>query len=326
MDKILSVSIASYNIEKYIEETIGSLIHAEVMDKLEILIISDGSTDKTVEMGKKYEEKYPQTVRVIEKENGGWGSTVNTGIKCASGKYFKLLDGDDHFITENIPGFIKYLETSQVDLVLTPYCEFIDGTNEIKSHISHGEFAAGGISVDELPDNVYLNMHECCFRTEILKKGNIHITEHCFYTDVEFVLKGLSVTGSIGYYNKEIYKYRVASSEQSMSVNGFRKHYKDHLRMTYNMLEFERRYNENRKIKFAISNRLKAVITMQYNIFCLLDGTEEYKKELVKFDKKLKNRYPDYYETDMKKIKFLRACHFRFYRWVCRFYIRKEIR
>ena len=319
MEKILSISIAAYNIEKYICSTIESLINRDVLDKMEILIISDGSTDNTVKTGKEYEKKYPGSVRVIEKENGGWGSTVNTGIINARGKYFKLIDGDDQAMTENLPAFVQYLEKNNYDLVLTPYIEFIDETGALKEKISYGEFARGGIAASDIPENAYLNMHECCFKTSLLKENHIKITEKCFYTDVEFVIKGLSVTKTVGFLDKIIYKYRVARAEQSMSINGCRKHYKDHLKMMYNMLEFEKNYSGNTRIKKVIQNRLKKVVMMQYNIFCFLEGNREQKREVKMFDERLKQEYYSYYNVPMKKIKALRYSAFLIYRFICAF-------
>ena len=77
MGKILSVSIASYNVEKFIRKALDSCCVPEIMDRLEVLVVNDGSTDSTLEIAREYEEKYPQTFRVIDKKNGGYGSTVN---------------------------------------------------------------------------------------------------------------------------------------------------------------------------------------------------------------------------------------------------------
>ena len=323
MEKILSISIAAYNIEKYIYSTIESLINEDVIEKMEILIVSDGSTDNTVKIGKEYEKKYPGSIRVIEKENGGWGSTVNAGIQNARGKYFKLIDGDDQVMTENLPDFVHYLEKNNYDLVLTPYIEFIDETGELKEKISYGEFAGGGISASDIPEDAHVNMHECCFKTSLLKDNHIKITEKCFYTDVEFVIRGLSVTKSIGFLDKIIYKYRVARAEQSMSINGFRKHYRDHLKMTYNMLEFEKNYSGDAQIKNVIQNRLKKVVMMQYNIFCLLEGTAEQKTDLEKFDELLKYNYPSLYHVSMKKVTLLRKSKFISYPFLAKYYSKK---
>ena len=95
MDKILTVSVAAYNVEKFIRNTLDSCIAEEIMTDLEVLVVDDGATDATAEIVREYEDKYPQTFRLIHKENGGYGTTVNRSMQEASGKYFRLLDGDD---------------------------------------------------------------------------------------------------------------------------------------------------------------------------------------------------------------------------------------
>ena len=101
MGKILSITIPSYNVEKYIDKCVQSMLVDSILDDIEILIVNDGSKDSTPEIAKGYVEKYPQTVRLIDKENGGHGSTINAGIREATGKYFKVVDGDDWLNTEN---------------------------------------------------------------------------------------------------------------------------------------------------------------------------------------------------------------------------------
>lgn len=70
VEKILTVTVASYNVEKFLENTLDSFVDERVLDDIEVLIVDDGSKDKTAEIGRKYEEKYPDTFRVISKENG----------------------------------------------------------------------------------------------------------------------------------------------------------------------------------------------------------------------------------------------------------------
>ena len=120
MGKILTVSIAAYNVEQYIDKALRSLICSR-MDKLEVLIIDDGSTDNTFSVAKGYESRYPETFHTIHKENGGYGSTINHSIGIATGKYFKQLDADDCFDTGNLNAFIDYLENNSSDLVLSPF-------------------------------------------------------------------------------------------------------------------------------------------------------------------------------------------------------------
>ena len=82
-----------YNSQDYMGRCIESLLPGG--DEVEILIIDDGSTDLTGDMADKYQEKYPGIIRAIHQENGGHGEAVNTGIKNATGLYFKVVDSDD---------------------------------------------------------------------------------------------------------------------------------------------------------------------------------------------------------------------------------------
>ena len=91
--KILTIAIPSYNSQDYLDRCVQSLLPGG--EDVEILIVDDGSKDKTGEMADEYERKYPGIVRAIHQENGGHGDAVNTGIKNAKGLYFKVVDSDD---------------------------------------------------------------------------------------------------------------------------------------------------------------------------------------------------------------------------------------
>ena len=106
--KILTVSIAAYNVSKYLDEALEPFTNSVYKDELEILIVDDGSKDDTAEIAKKYEERYPNTFKLVTKENGGWGSTLNKGIEIGTGKYFKQLDGDDWFDKDNLEDYLKW--------------------------------------------------------------------------------------------------------------------------------------------------------------------------------------------------------------------------
>ena len=93
MQKILTITIPSYNVEAYIAATLDTMVTINNLDLLEILVVNDGSKDNTVAVAQQYVDKYPNSVRIIDKENGGHGSTINAGIREATGKYFKVVDG-----------------------------------------------------------------------------------------------------------------------------------------------------------------------------------------------------------------------------------------
>ena len=91
MEKLLTFSIAAYNVEKYLTKLITSIAEAGHLPEMEILVINDGSKDGTAKLTKEYESEYPDLVRLVDKENGGHGSTINRGIIEATGKYFDLV-------------------------------------------------------------------------------------------------------------------------------------------------------------------------------------------------------------------------------------------
>ena len=127
MEKLLTVAIPSYNVEKYLEQTLSSfLIDPQWLKKTEILIVNDGSSDRTEEIGRKYEQKYPDTFRVISKKNGGHGSTINRGIREAQGNYFKVVDGDDWVNTSDFVELVRGLKSCTAEYVVTNYYEVND--------------------------------------------------------------------------------------------------------------------------------------------------------------------------------------------------------
>ena len=125
MSKILTISVAAYNVENYISNTLESLLVDDI-DDIEILVEDDGGIDNTANIVKEYEEKYPNVVKLIHKENGGYGSTINKSLEIATGKYFKQLDGDDWYDSNNFKKFLELLRNIDTDVVYTPYKEFYE--------------------------------------------------------------------------------------------------------------------------------------------------------------------------------------------------------
>lgn len=182
MEKILSISIAAYNVEKFLKDTLNSLISPEIMDDIEVLIVDDGSKDSTAAIGKEFEEKYPGSFKVISKPNGGYGSTINAAMDVATGKYFKTLDGDDWYDTENLIKFIKELKNIDTDLVVTPFTMVHEVTGEKEIVRYEQSFNKAAVDFDQLPKEMHPNirMHAIAYKTKLLQDNHIRIGEHCF--------------------------------------------------------------------------------------------------------------------------------------------------
>ena len=130
--KILSFIVPSYNSERFLDKVISSFVSGAVLDKLDVIIVNDGSKDQTVEIAQKYCQQYPNVVRLISQENKGHGGALNTGCAAAVGKYLKVIDADDTIVTENLSSFIAFLEENESDVVITHHYTNDIVTGEVK--------------------------------------------------------------------------------------------------------------------------------------------------------------------------------------------------
>ena len=137
--KLISFTVPCYNSQVYMKKCIDSLLTGG--RDVEIIIVNDGSKDGTLKLANEYKENYPDTVKVIDKENGGHGSGVNAGLKAAEGLYFKVVDSDDWLDTDalnELLGVIKlHLSEGRLpDLYVTNfiYDRVYDGTKHVSSY------------------------------------------------------------------------------------------------------------------------------------------------------------------------------------------------
>lgn len=311
--KILTVSIAAYNVSKYLDEALLPFIQSKYRNEVEVLIIDDGSKDDTAKIASKYQEQYPNTFKLISKENGGWGSTLNTAIKIGTGKYFKQLDGDDYFSLENLDNFIDFIKTTDADLIHSPFMTFSDINGAILRIYSSGWDLPWRktLKISEIPF-FFPAMHTVTVKLTILQENSIFITEKCFYTDVEFVLKIINHCLTFSYYELPVYYYRLGRTGQSVSIEGLRKNWKDHLKMLYTILEYQKNNILTEQVNHLITERIRNVCEWQYLSFLYLENpNDQIKKELISFDEKLKKQYPQYYKNiTNNRIKLLRKTNF----------------
>ncbi len=132
MEKLLTIVVPTYNMENYLNRCLDSVIVDDILDRVQVLIVNDGSTDSSSEIAHEYERKYPNSIQVIDKDNGNYGSCMNVGLSIAQGKYFRYLDPDDWFDTNNFELFVKELENTNADMLLGERYEFHEDSKIIK--------------------------------------------------------------------------------------------------------------------------------------------------------------------------------------------------
>lgn len=219
MNKILTIVIPTYNMEKYLDKCLTSLIvDDEQMKLLEVLVINDGSKDRSSEIAHNYEKKHPGTFRVIDKENGNYGSCVNRGVKEASGKYIKILDADDYFDTEAFEKLISCLIGKDTDMILTEMSYIEDGFKKsMPIYEKLTSYQILHLEDDNFPVLPKLMMHYVCYKTSLLRNIEYRQTEGISYTDQEWIFYPFFFVRTLLYIPVDLYQYNYGREGQTMN-------------------------------------------------------------------------------------------------------------
>lgn len=218
MDKILTIIIPTYNMEKYLEYCLDSLLIGKAcFNLLEVLIINDGSRDTSSAIAHRYAENFPDVFRVIDKENGNYGSCINRGLKEATGKYVKVLDADDSFDTANFEGFVPYLAETDADLILSDFVVVDEDRNEthrVSYNFGKSFLPMNRICVKERFKD--MEMHAVTYRRKMLLDIGYKQTEGISYTDQQWIFAPMAAVQTVGIFNKPVYKYLVGRAGQTI--------------------------------------------------------------------------------------------------------------
>ncbi len=249
MDKALTIIIPSYNVSRYIDQLMNSLIEKqEIVDCLDIIIINDESKDDTLEKALHYSDQYPHSVRVIDKKNGGHGSGINVGVKAAKGKYLKLLDGDDWVNTVGLKELVDYIVEAKdtVDIIINPFEKV--WKNGVRKTVDYEKIPPRKmVSYKEINMNKYtLPLHSITIRTELYKSKDIpEIDEKISYDDMEYILFPVPYIQRIVFLEKTLYQYRLGLQNQSMNPSQMLKKLPMHTQVIDKLCDY---YQKNRGI------------------------------------------------------------------------------
>ena len=187
--KYISFVVPCYNSEEYMEKCIDSLLIGK--EDVEIIIIDDGSKDKTGKIADRYQKKYPTIVKAIHQENGGHGAGINTGLKHATGKYFKVVDSDDWLDEKAYKKLLKEIKHIDTDLVVCNYVyTYTDGRKEQTISFAN-VYEEGKVltwnDIHRLKLTQYPSLHSMMYKKSVLDKSNIDLPKHVFYEDNLFI-------------------------------------------------------------------------------------------------------------------------------------------
>lgn len=235
--KLLTVTVPCYNSQDYMENCIDSLLAGG--ERVEIIIIDDGSTDRTGAIADSYAEKYPDIVRVIHQKNGGHGEGINQGLRHAVGTYFKVVDSDDT-LSDDFPAFLDALEQCEaqggVDLAVTNYFYVhTDGIGDRSinySNVLPQDRIFGWKDTKSFHMPQLLTIHACTFRTELMRRSGKPLPKHVFYEDNLMVYQVLVNVQKLFYRNTDLYRYWIGRPDQSVQQSVSMKRYSHQLLVT----------------------------------------------------------------------------------------------
>lgn len=222
--KLLSIVIPCYNSEEYMRYCIESLLPGG--ESVEILIVNDGSVDQTADIANEYARKYPTIIKAIHQENGGHGEAVNTGIRNASGIYFKVVDSDDWVDTR---AYLKILSTlekfvaedHEVDMMISNFVYEKEGAKYKKVMKYENVLPEGQIftwdDIKQFRKGQYLLMHSVIYRTHILRECRLELPKHTFYVDNLYVYQPLQQVKKMYYISVDFYRYFIGREDQSVN-------------------------------------------------------------------------------------------------------------
>lgn len=214
MKKILSICIPSYNMEEYLSRCVDSMIVDEVLDQLEIIIVNDGSKDGTLSVANDFKERYPQSIVVVDKPNGHYGSCINASLKVATAKYFRIVDADDWVDSNALKQLVNLLSKIDVDCVWTKYTTFYEGgSSTLQLDVPFGEI----VDLNQFSVNKKcLKMHCLLFSRDLLQRIGYKQTEGICYTDLEYAYYPLSCAKTLYFMDISLYQYYYGREGQSM--------------------------------------------------------------------------------------------------------------
>lgn len=286
--------------EKYLDKCLSSLIvpDEDLMRQLEVLVVNDGSKDRSSEIAHGYADRYPDTYVVIDKENGNYGSCINAALPVVTGKYVKILDADDWFDTLSLYTLLYELNRLDEDLILTD-CIHVNEDGECVGCFSLESLfqSSNKCSFAQIVDKGFAprsQMHNVAYKREIFDSIDYHQSEGISYTDMEWIFKPMTAVNTVRYLPLALYKYLTGRDGQTMDPAIQRKRFGDIRKMITNLLNFYSNYENTDSQKQYLYER--ALATYTYALFSNGISRGVYGEEMIRsFDKVTKQHYEKFY-------------------------------
>ena len=287
--KILSIIVPSYNMEAYLPKCLGSLVvdDLKLLQRLDVIVVNDGSKDRTSEIAHNYETKFPGVFRVIDKQNGNYGSCVNAGLSLRKGVWVRVLDADDYVDTSIFAEFVSYLSVCDADVVISDY-DYVNADGKVLEKIRHN-LSRNKFSLKDVPLGGF-QLHAITYRSECFDKISYWQEEHISYTDTQWRILPMLGATKFCHFPHSVVRYLVGRDGQTMSSQKFSK---DFWMLEDATLALVKGFCNNiNKVPLGQSSAIRRLIVRQicfiYEIMVFGFNNTRVRFELGRFDRQLK--------------------------------------
>ena len=300
--KLLTIVVPCYHSQDYMEKAITSLLPGG--EETEILIVNDGSTDRTGEIADDYARRYPDIIRAIHQENGGHGDAVMTGLRNATGLYFKVVDSDDWVDAE---AYRKILDTLRahsndtIDMLVSNYVYEKAGARH--KHVMRyrrtlpQDCVFGWEETKPFRDGHYMLMHSVIFRTQLLRDCGLDLPKHTFYVDELFVYCPLPLVEKMIYLDVDFYRYFIGREGQSVQENVMIQRIDQALKVNRLLISSVDPFSVQERRKRAYMLHFLEIVTAINSTLLTISGTEENRQKKEELWAYLKKENPRTYQT-----------------------------
>jgi glycosyltransferase involved in cell wall biosynthesis len=271
----------------YLPQCLDSVLIEGILGDIEIIVVNDGSTDASLAVANSYKERFSDSLLVIDKSNGHYGSCVNTALKIAGGKYFRILDADDRFDCGAFVKFVAWLKTCNADMVFTNYSrDYLGGGRKIPVKHASAKYA-----------NQLIVMHAITYKTEVLRDIGYRQSEGICYTDWEYCFYPLAGVKSRAWFDVVLYRYTIGREGQSVNSAIGYKNREHFYRIIRRMFDYTQEEVKNGQGIQEVESH--TILHLLYHYYCLIltnTENEDDERKLREIDTLLKDVNKNLYD------------------------------
>lgn len=291
-----SIIIPVYNVEKYLENCINSILN-QTYKNFELILVNDGSSDSSGEICNKY--KKLKNIKIIHKKNRGASDARNNGIKLATGDYVIFVDGDDYLYNNRCLEIInKEITANKCDILqykMVNYYEKNDKYSfnedlEINNNLKYLDI------LSSLNNKGFLSISPCnkAIKLDIIKKNNIYFEVSRVAEDIDWSFNLYNYTNSIRYINENIYVYR-RERKGSVSTSKNPKKSKD-------LLYFIYKWYKKDDIDEILKNIYLNFLAYEFMILKSISSKNDFNNQEIKQIKELEKNIFNYDKNPKVKL------------------------